>query len=485
MEHLTIKPDVHSYKDKSQRMDVRLTLAHKLLRPLLDSLHPILIVSIILFIAGLMFQLWSISFSAGESPVLILTSALGSVLIIGLAVVAATSLAHGVYREESPFTTSTTTGIRQLLSSRLIKSVPSVSDNIYPLFCSVVKQMSETHHFDQVSSVPFEDLLASQEDEKIRLVVDTVVSVLESDASWKAKQTVARNLCSSGWSIERADRKDAETLLKSHRRLHDALGAANSDVPSSQSKVELTLYMAKLVVFLKFSGVNIDLFILESIKVKEAIIAIFKLNPKECIDEEILRGERLIALAACEDLEKKEPHLFDDVKNNFVSVIVREVIDVNDWWKLSICRFLSQERSTIFLNVISTESQEGSVDSFHLFRILSGVLYFCNLPIIFPHTFDISNLVKFATINERRFHADDFTPHSPVNVLLFCLSLVDDDFFDDEKLFSDFLNSLDGHEERIQSIRDEIKLTSAVVVELRNRIALSGESMYCFLHQLF
>ena len=111
IEHLTKKPEDRSYKDKSKKIDLRLRLANKLLRPVLDTLHPILILSIVLFIVGLLYQLWSISVSAGKPPVLMLTSTLGCIYITFTGFTSVRSFLHGIREEESPFMTATSEAV--------------------------------------------------------------------------------------------------------------------------------------------------------------------------------------------------------------------------------------------------------------------------------------------------------------------------------------------------------------------------------------
>ena len=122
VEHLTKKPDCHKYVEKSRRLNFRDELANKVLKPILDSLHPILVLSIMFFITGLLFQLWMISLAVDNSSTLILASTLGSLLILSAAIVTVATALHGGYCEESPFTMSTSASLRSLIPKRFMQS---------------------------------------------------------------------------------------------------------------------------------------------------------------------------------------------------------------------------------------------------------------------------------------------------------------------------------------------------------------------------
>lgn len=104
MSRLTVKPEGNTYMERLMRHQAREELAKRWLKYLVEGLHLLLLGSIGLFIAGLLYQLWNLAMSfEGGTPRLLTTwkCGVGLSLVIVLVMLAATI--HAIRYEASPF----------------------------------------------------------------------------------------------------------------------------------------------------------------------------------------------------------------------------------------------------------------------------------------------------------------------------------------------------------------------------------------------
>ena len=128
--HFTRKPDDSTNQRNAMRQKQRKEFADKYLMPILDSLHPVLVVSIILFVAGLLYQLWNLSvFAARRLPLLIAASSIGSALVLAVLLIILFSFCHAVRHEESPFSTPFSKFSRKILPNNVAKPFPDVQSD--------------------------------------------------------------------------------------------------------------------------------------------------------------------------------------------------------------------------------------------------------------------------------------------------------------------------------------------------------------------
>lgn len=246
------------------RLSLREKLANKFLLPVLDSLHPALIFSIFLFVVGLLCQLWSVTatMSGGSKSVLLnLISSIGTILTFAIAAITVVTLVHSVYNEESPFATATSNVIRRYIPNRYLTYLPTGYRwcEYFPLFCTTVTQMTETSHFDQISSVRLltRGFFPWQIDE-LELTVQTTAHVLLSDASLKAKQTIMWN-----WlniiNMKDIANVEPERTKNCYQQLRSALISALMDTAPNQKNVKLVYVVSRMAILCRFSGVDLTL----------------------------------------------------------------------------------------------------------------------------------------------------------------------------------------------------------------------------------
>lgn len=114
---LTTRPAGGTYQERLLRHVAREKSAKRWLKYLVEVLHILLLVSIGLFMAGLLYQLRELCDAFEETlPRLLMTWRLASILssVIFLVILAAT--VHALRHEVSPFGGYTSTGIHQLIS---------------------------------------------------------------------------------------------------------------------------------------------------------------------------------------------------------------------------------------------------------------------------------------------------------------------------------------------------------------------------------
>ena len=396
MEHLTKKPDGSTYQEKSIRLDLREKLANKLLGPVLDSLHPTLVLSIVLFIVGLLYQLWSLSLSPHRSTILILTSAFGSALVFCMTIISGSTHIHGIFREESPFTTSVSLGIRQLLPKNLFSTTPTLNKDPFLLFCTTVMQVAESDNYDQVSSVRFfDDRLLQKKTDRLELATDVVVHVLASDASLEAKQTVAWNLR----EISEAQgfyKKTSKVHIKCCKRLWTALYSSFKNAPYNEMNARLSFFVIGAVVLLQFSGVRIVVFDLDNKTLKIVFLKLFMLRREEHIDADDLVWAKFEATVLFELLLKEDPRLLDGVVDEYPDLLLAIVKDsVSIQWKRFIIPQLREEDVARLIDLVSVESSKQDADFLYLVRILSLVVEKRNVDLVFSEHSDFSKIVNY------------------------------------------------------------------------------------------
>lgn len=246
--HLTRIPHDTSNLRKAMRHKERQELADKLLAPILNSLHPILIMSISLFVIGLIYQLWNLSLSSvKKSPLLISTSVIGTVLIIVIGLVVLLTLTHAIHNEESPFSTSISSAIRPFLPSAYALSTffhfdDTVKDNpaAVEYFCQMVPLMTEGEHLDDASAVKLFNLNMTLKEATI--ATDVVVRLLQSDTSMRAKLTAVRALQDLYLVKEKPPGVLDDLRVLSHR-IFDACRSAYNDAQWLQTNLRLHLLL--------------------------------------------------------------------------------------------------------------------------------------------------------------------------------------------------------------------------------------------------
>lgn len=186
----------HSHIDKAMRISRREEFAIRFLTPLFNSLQPILTLAVILFVVGLLYQLWSISLSSGtKNGILIFTSSFECFLITSLAGFVAFTIGHGTLFDESPFANSLSAIFRRLIPKLWIRTFSPKDYDLkqkYKYFCQTVKKMFYISHLDRVSTVPLLNTFLGNDEYLLGL--STITLILQSDASRRAKKTLARSI---------------------------------------------------------------------------------------------------------------------------------------------------------------------------------------------------------------------------------------------------------------------------------------------------
>ena len=398
--------------EKSRRLNFRDELANKVLKPILDSLHPILVLSIMFFITGLLFQLWMISLAVDNSSTLILASTLGSLLILSAAIVTVATALHGGYCEESPFTMSTSASLRSLIPKRFMQSFNEECEGkeYLPLLCTAIKQMDNRDIYDHASSVRLFGFQWWSEDLKpnpstISNANDAVVHFLGSDASKKAKLTMTWNLL------------DLENLAEAdYERLQDAVWSLEVDTPLNQEQVRLGFTFVRIVLLLRSKGVvNPIVSTGDSYLGKAVTRSVFLklLTLPECIRE---KSDAASELAKC---AQEDCHYFDGVRSDLFTAILTDDNDLYLSWRESILRILPANDISEILSRLCSRAEKSA---FH-FLILQHVRKACDR-LIFPVDFDLSDFIPFARSHEHVRML--YTFKDPTEVLLSYFSLMDD-----------------------------------------------------------
>ncbi|KZT34090.1 hypothetical protein SISSUDRAFT_1053328 [Sistotremastrum suecicum HHB10207 ss-3] len=96
--------DASTYLERTMRHEKRKKMITRWLELLVNALHWSLLLSIALFISGLLYQLWAVAFSfVSPAPILVATSALGTLLTFCIALLIVATTAHAVIHSDSPF----------------------------------------------------------------------------------------------------------------------------------------------------------------------------------------------------------------------------------------------------------------------------------------------------------------------------------------------------------------------------------------------
>ncbi|KZT32179.1 hypothetical protein SISSUDRAFT_1067127 [Sistotremastrum suecicum HHB10207 ss-3] len=101
---LTIKPDVGTWRERTMWLVERMKRAESWLKVLMEVLYWMLLSSIGLFMAGLLYQLWNVSHSfEARASILLATWALGVILVGGIVVTMIATTYHAVRYQASVF----------------------------------------------------------------------------------------------------------------------------------------------------------------------------------------------------------------------------------------------------------------------------------------------------------------------------------------------------------------------------------------------
>lgn len=226
------------------RYSLREVFALRYLKPLFNSLQAILVLAIILFVVGLLYQLWSISLPVDKKfSILVFTSTFQSLLTACLLGYMVFTCVHGAIYDESPFANPLSTALSRLFPKSWISKF-SIEDydrgKTHEYFCQTVMYMVEIDHLDHVSSIPLLEL--PSDDEKGLLAFSTITYLLLSVASLRAKQTITRNM-EFGHAVNHV-LDSQESLVLAESEEHDRLITSSDGMDTVKRLLEAlrTLY---------------------------------------------------------------------------------------------------------------------------------------------------------------------------------------------------------------------------------------------------
>lgn len=177
-------------------------LATKLLSPILDLLQPALVLSIGLFVAGLLFQAWNMAFQINPNSVVLMVSASsGTFLIVILGLVIGATLLHGIVNDNSPFRSPLTELVRRWRdqcdeddTSHVPAHQTLLEESFSEHFLVSVQQTSEPAHIDALTPLIKSHFSFIPPKRFWPLVCGTMQHILRSGASTPAKLTIANHI---------------------------------------------------------------------------------------------------------------------------------------------------------------------------------------------------------------------------------------------------------------------------------------------------
>ncbi|KZT36737.1 hypothetical protein SISSUDRAFT_926566 [Sistotremastrum suecicum HHB10207 ss-3] len=195
-------PPSKRYKDRAMRHVEMRDLAEKSILFLLKILNMSLILSIVLFVAGLLYQLWALSASfRSQQSVILITATVGSLFTVLVTVVGGFTTAHAVYHKNSPFSNILSDFLRNIISrssfwsKHLLDSPQKTSWTSDSKLCyyRLVQETTDPSILD--SAAPL--LQWNRMDETVAgPYLDAALRVLATDSSTQARLTMTIHLSS-------------------------------------------------------------------------------------------------------------------------------------------------------------------------------------------------------------------------------------------------------------------------------------------------
>lgn len=410
------------------RQKLRQLFADKFLKPILDSLHLFLVLSIVLFVIGLLYQLWDLSLSTDRnSAILIITSLVGTSMVFSVAIIIFATLLHAVVIEESPFATPLSVFIGRRIPNDWKRPFSfhedQESDRIKACsyLCSTVPQMTERDHLDHVSTIPVQNYLRSTNGglstQHACLTADTIVRLLDSDTPARVKNSATRTMIELVRILPVDFMVSAPSGITSDR-LFNAFYSSYTDARLSPLELRLSLLRGmelSLSFVLHREYVRMGFWLSDASPIAPYLSYVFSLELEDIVGD--YPNIELIVEAAVEvfcDVAAENPRELSDSFGRAsadMTGFVSKSISVSYVIRPEAIRSFSTGQVNEVLKSISTVSGLLSLETpssnlaekkARLLYLLSDLTFFHFSSLVIPTDLDLSNLIEHLVSAERR-----------------------------------------------------------------------------------
>ncbi|KZT36203.1 hypothetical protein SISSUDRAFT_88047 [Sistotremastrum suecicum HHB10207 ss-3] len=193
MAKLTSTPSGSEFSEKAMRHKEMNMFARLLLEPMLNLVHPALVLSISFFVGGLLVQLWALALSSSHHTILLFTSILGTFFSALVALLICSTVWHALWYEDSPFGGQMTSSVRFWLRWKKHASQRWTETEKLEHYCELVSSADDPALLDRAAPLVYN--WAPHNDPDIHhLVLKATHRVLASDTTHSAKLTVAAHM---------------------------------------------------------------------------------------------------------------------------------------------------------------------------------------------------------------------------------------------------------------------------------------------------